>query len=173
MTILSIDPSLINTAFVISKVDRLGNMLPFGYIMSKSPKSKDKKKLIMDDRIDRIHNHFENLEKVVSTYSPDVICLETPSGSQSSAAAISIGYALSLAARCKQIGKTVTCKPNDVKKYINAKTADKKEVITYIDGKYENFLPTKKDKSLHLGESEHIADAIVVAEFCLNQILNR
>jgi len=94
MYILSIDPSLSNTAFVVSKLEGDGTLFPIHYQISQTKKSKDKKIPVMEDRFNRCRQHLENLQEVMTKYQPSYIIGEWPTGSQSSSAAISAGTSL-------------------------------------------------------------------------------
>lgn len=163
MTILSIDPSLANTAFVVSKVSPSGELLPIASIISSTKKRE--KVPVMLDRINRCEQHLNNLHAAVNVYSPTHIAVELPSGSQSSAASVGIGTVLMFIAAAKRLGEVITVSPTQVKKQVNGtNSAEKQEVIDYVDKKYPNFLPKKSNEDIHKGQAEHIADAVVIAE---------
>lgn len=169
MTIIAIDPSLTNTAYVVLNY-KGGKLTPIESRISQTKKAKAKDCPVMQDRVDRIRQHTKTLFDLDMNYKPDYIVSELPSGSQSSSAAVSVGYACGLIALSGLISDSVTCTPMEVKKQVGGINPGKKEVIEYVDKRYPNFLPRKHNGEINLGQAEHIADAIVVAEVCVNKI---
>lgn len=171
--IVTIDPALSNTAVVYSEIfgDKI---VPKSYKLTQTKKSGDKKIPVMRDRFNRMTSHFSGLRSFIDACSPDLIVFEFPSGSKSSAAAVGIGYSIALASSLKADGYNVEgVTPTELKKQVNGtNSADKKEIIKYVENKYPNFLPRKNSKGdINEGKSEHIADAIVVAEVAVKKQL--
>lgn len=170
MRILSIDPSLSNTAIVALDTDGK-TVKPVGYILSQT-KPQKKGTPVMPHRFERCKQHFENIDLAIRMYKPDVVFFEYPTGSQSSAAAVGVGVSLSICAYVSSMLPTHGFKASQVKKKVNGtNSASKKEVISYVNNRYPNFLPTKNKKGdINEGKAEHIADAIVIAEVGIEEI---
>jgi Holliday junction resolvasome RuvABC endonuclease subunit len=167
--ILTIDPALSNTAFVISEVEGQQLTIKQTFLVQTAP---NKKLPVMRDRYNRMTKQFNMLNTVLANCKPDLIVFEYPSGSQSSAAAVGIGYSLALSASIKSRDyKIEGVKPSELKKQVNGtNSADKKEIIAYIDKRYPNVLPIKNKKGdINQGKAEHIADAIVIAEVAIKK----
>lgn len=161
MKFISVDPSLSNTAIVWGNYSD-GIIEWLGYDIAISKKSPNKKMKVMEDRVNRIVGIFSCIDNVIERENPIISFGEYPSGSQSSAAAVSLGISCSILAKLPNlIGVT----PMDVKKIVGAGIVDKKHIMKYCENKYPDFnYERKKDNSFVEGRMEHVCDAMVIAE---------
>ena len=106
--------------------------------------------------ISGINNHLADI---------DIIVIELPIGSQSSAAMKSYGICIALSAYASQLGiKTLYVSPFDVKKVVGKTNTTKHAIVDWVNLKHPNIL------SKQLYKSNHEADATVAVYAALNQI---
>ena len=106
--------------------------------------------------IEGINNNINNI---------DIIVIELPIGSQSSAAMKSYGICIALSAYASQLGiKTLYVSPFDVKKVVGKTNTTKHAIIDWVNNKHPNIL------SKQIYKSNHEADATVAVYAALNQI---
>ena len=158
---ISIDPSLRNTAVVYGELQ--GDIIKLkGSYIHQNTKDKSKQVRASSDLIVRGRGLIKQVNAWVDVYAPDIIFAETPSGSQSFKGAIAYGVSCMLIATLKPAPIEVT--PQEVKKVLGKGVISKDMIINYVDKKYPNFLPRKKNGAINKSEAEHIADAVVAAE---------
>ena len=115
----------------------------------------------MEDRLCRIKDIFEVIDDIVDVFKPDVCFGEYPSGSQSSAASVSVGISLSILAKLPNL---IPVTPMDVKKVVSNGVVSKDDVMGYCLSKYPAFPYEKKsDGTLIKARMEHVCDAIAIA----------
>ena len=162
MKFISIDPSLSNLGIVRGEIIK-DNLILDSHTLVSTEKSKNKTIRVSSDVIQRIQFLQNALRVSIEDYKPQVIFAETPSGSQSANGMLSYGISCGLIAMCNPPAIQVT--PIEVKKLtVGSKTASKKDVIEYVNNKYQGFLETKRDGSVVETRMEHIADAVCIAE---------
>ena len=157
---LSIDSSLANTGIAVGTTD--GNKTDIEYIgLITTEKDKSKKIRASSDTISRCKKTYYTVHSIIDNYKPDVVFIETPSGSQNSSAMKSYGSTCMLIASIRPNPIQVT--PNEVKEAsVGKKTASKKEMIDWAYNLYPNVAWDKnKDGSLK-NKNEHMADAIAI-----------
>lgn len=184
MKVLSIDPSLRNTAIVAGIIRDDWQYEPLTYHIISTEKSKDKKKKATDDFIDRcgfIYSESQALlagtfltesDEVLSDFmNPDVIFVESPSGSQSANAAKSYASSCFFISTLRPKAYTVT--PHEVKVMSQgSKTATKHEMVEWVQKTYPNFNFPMHAEKFNMSKSEHIADAIAVAHVGIEKLKN-
>lgn len=158
---MSLDPSLTNTAVVYGELDTSTDTLyPKNYKLINTVKTKLKTIRASSDLVRRCRTINEELQKLIDEYKPDVVFVETPSGSQNYSGAIS--YAVS----CYLIGTInpppIEVTPLEVKMASVGKgTASKKDVMNYCLKKFPDFpYELKKDGSMVEAKMEHVCDSI-------------
>lgn len=166
MKFISIDPSLRNTALVYGVIEG-GKLVPKGYKLITTEKSKGKKVRVVSDLIVRCRTLREGVQQFVREHKPDIIFTETPSGAQSFHSGVSYAVSCYLIASVDPPAIEVT--PTELKNStVGKKSASKKEIIEYVRTNYPNFaLPMKTVKgkeSVVVGKAEHICDAVCAAE---------
>lgn len=124
-------------------------------------KTKNKQVRSSSDTIARCRKTHEFVLEEISTWGPDVIFAETPSGSQSSAAMKSYGITCMLLASITPPPIEVT--PIEVKlASVGSKSASKASIIKWASDKYTH-LDWHVYRGKLQGKNEHTADAIGVA----------
>lgn len=161
---MSLDPSLTNTAVVWGKLDISKDILyPEGYELINTVKTKLKTIRQSSDLVRRCRTINEKLHELIEDYKPNVVFVETPSGSQNYSGAIS--YAVS----CYLIGTIdpppIEVTPLEVKMYSAGKgTASKKDIMEYCINKFPDFpYERKKDGTLVEAKMEHVCDSIATS----------
>lgn len=165
---VSIDPSLRNTGIVWGEIVDGKTLTTGGHHLVQTEKSKNKQVRVSSDIITRCRKIHQGIAAVIIDVNPNVIFVETPSGSQSSAAMRSYGICCALIAMITPPPIEIT--PQELKKNVmGSLTASKAQIISYVEGKYPNLkLPTKTQKggvtTVIASKAEHIADAVCAAE---------
>lgn len=149
--ILGIDPSLRNLGLAIAEYHNNTLTITHTVLASTKPyKTNKTPQNILDlQSAKQLYNVLQsNLEGI------NIICVELPTGSQSSRANTSYGICIGLIASITEI-PVIVVKPSEVKKIVGNITTSKKDIIEWVINKHpEAVLP----KSL---KKEHICDAIV------------
>lgn len=168
MKIIGIDIGFRNTGWVIAEVDnKVINILDCGCLHTE--KNKDKKVKVSEDDAATNQYIFSSLLEIISTHQVEHIAIELPtSGAKSASAMKSMCMAAAVVA-CVCIASKLPytfISPNQVKRIVagEIRKVEKDEVMGWVKNKYGsvyNFPKTKKDY-------EHIADAVVVLEACIN-----
>jgi Holliday junction resolvasome RuvABC endonuclease subunit len=157
----SIDPSMANLALVVGTID--DNMkieCTNGYLIS-TEKTKSKQVRASSDTIDRCRELLAGLRAPLQEWAPDVIFVETPSGSQSAAGMKSYGIVCMLIASLDPWPIEVT--PQEVKKKVMGRlTASKREIIDWAHARHPD-LPWIKGRGKLADKNEHMADAVAIA----------
>lgn len=166
MKFISIDPSLRNTALVYGVIEG-DKIIPEGYKLVTTEKSKDKKVRVVSGLVNRCRILREGVKEFFNKHKPDIVFAETPLGAQSFHAGVSYAVSCYLIASVEPPAIEVT--PKGLKKGTVGKiSASKKEIIEYVRTNYPSFaLPMKTVKgkeSVVVGKAEHICDAVCVAE---------
>lgn len=174
---LSIDSSLRNTGISWGSIN--GNEVHIeGILLHQTEKSKNKQVRASSDTIRSCRSTYTFLIGKIKEINPQVIFVETPSGSQSASGMKSYG------ATCQLIGSIypppVEVTPNEAKiASTGNKKATKAEIIKWAYDKYPNLDWVKSGKilkssvqvtgTLHLsGDNEHCADSIAVVHAGVN-----
>lgn len=147
MKILGLDPSLSNWGYAVGLLDTGLTIIDTGVIQTKPDKTKRRQNLKDYDRCHHIYHHLVSLVKDI-----DVICVELPTGSQSSRACVSYGACVALTATLPV--KVIVTTPNQTKRLVGSSTASKDDVINWVKDKHPYLDLSIKTKA------EHIADAI-------------
>lgn len=145
MIILGLDPSLRNTGYFIGKVFPDGSVQPLFEeesvgVLSTAPLSKGAKKKAYKNEhlVKNAHSVYTRLCDLLDHwaelgYKPDLICSETPVGSQTASAAVSYGFC------CALLGALSVNYPDIPIMHIRA------EEVKDVWGKTKNHIPTKAD----------------------------
>ena len=161
MVVLGIDPSLANTCIVVGELSDKG-FSPITYKVISTEKTQTKQIRASSDLIDRCREIHRALEFFCEKYSPGMIFVETPSGSQSASAMKGYGVSCALIATLKPSPIEVT--PTEVKMAsVGVKTASKKEMIDWAFDKYPS-VGWECRNGYPLNRMEHLADALAVIE---------
>lgn len=146
--ILAFDPSLSNWGFSIGLLKDKLSIIQTGVIKTKTKKAKINQNLKDYDRCQLLYQGILPLVK-----GKDLLCVELPTGSQTSRAMVSYAVCIALVATLDI--DTVIVTPNEVKRFVGSDTASKDDVIHWVKHKHPTLtLPNKT-------EAEHIADSIV------------
>ncbi len=157
---ISIDSSLANTGIATGKI--IDNKILIDKIeLIQTSKSKIKSIRVSSDTIARCRTTYKFVNEITENYNPDIIFMETPSGSQNASGMKSYG------ATCQLIGSLspppLEVTPNETKIYsVGDKTASKVTIINWAYNKYPNldwFFHANKLQN----KNEHMADAIAIA----------
>ncbi len=160
MRFVSIDSSLANTGVAVGNVGPTG-VITVDYIkLHSTSKSKHKQIRASSDAIQRCRSTWEFIQEIVKEEKPNVVFMETPSGSQSSSGMKSYGATCQLIASIHPAPIEVT--PTEVKlASFGTKTASKKDMIDWAHGLYPNVEWFWHSGKLQ-AKNEHMADAIAI-----------
>jgi len=164
MEFISIDPALANTALVFGETegDEL-RLIEYKLIQTKKEKGGT------DEVVGRCELINNNVHDYIKEKDPDYVLIETPSGSQSFMGGVSYAVVCYLIATIKRYKEVLTTTPVGMKKHILGKNdATKEEIIEYVGTKYPYFELPMVGTQINKSKAEHIADAVGVAETCLN-----
>jgi len=161
MRFVSIDSSLANTGIAVGNVGPTG-VITIDYIkLHSTSKSKHKQIRASSDAIQRCRSTWQFIKEIINSEKPNVVFMETPSGSQSSAGMKSYGATCQLIASIEPAPIEVT--PIEVKVgSVGVKTASKTDMINWAYKLYPNvewFWHAGKKQA----KNEHMADAIAIA----------
>ena len=161
MRFLAIDSSLANTGVAWGEYNK-GVFSVQGVDMVSTEKTKNKSVRASSDTIERCSQTLSFLRKHLNVIEPDVIFVETPSGSQNSSAAKSYGIVCMLIATLSPSPIQVT--PIEVKQAtVGKKTASKQEMIDWSYSKHPDADGWQLRKGEPLKKMEHVSDAIAIA----------
>jgi Holliday junction resolvasome RuvABC endonuclease subunit len=159
MKIVSIDPSLRNTALVYSELTD-GVVKVIDSVTIETEKSKLKQVRASSDLIHRCDVLHRHVNKFLEKHSPEIIFVETPSGSQSASGMKNYGVSCYMIATLTPRAIEVT--PTEVKKAtVGTKTASKNEMIAWAFEKHPEA-PWTLRNDFPLAKQEHMADAIAI-----------
>ena len=159
MKIVSIDPGLRNTALVYSELTD-GVVKVIDSVTIETEKSKQKQVRASSDLIHRCDVLHRYVNKFLEKHSPEIIFVETPSGSQSASGMKNYGVSCYLIATLTPRAIEVT--PTEVKKAtVGTKTASKHEMIAWAFEKHPEAPWTLRNE-FPLAKQEHMADAIAI-----------
>jgi Holliday junction resolvasome RuvABC endonuclease subunit len=159
---VAIDSSLANTGVAIGSIDPLGKPTVHRIALVETEKSKNKQVRASTDTIDRCRQTFKFVDQILKEEKPHVIFVETPQGSQSSAAMKSYGATCQLIASL--IPAPIEVTPNEVKMgSVNLATANKTTMINWAHKLYPNleWFINRSTGELQ-NKNEHLADAIAI-----------
>ena len=163
LNILSFDPSLRNWGIAKMTYDNSTglDLLSVDVIHTFIDKGSKESKALQD--LEACNTLIEGINKHLDVI--DLIVIELPIGSQSSAAMKSYGICIALSAYISQLGiKTLYVSPFDVKKVVGKTNTTKHAIVDWVNLKHPNIL------SKVLYKSNHEADATVAVYAALNQI---
>lgn len=152
MIVLGFDPSLSNWGYCKVFISDSGlEFKEYGVIQTKPDKRKIKQNIKDYERCQCLYKNLLPLLDGV-----DVICVELPTGSQSSRAMVSYSVCIALTACISTIKPNIRIiTPRQVKEHTNAVDGSKEHIINWVKDKYPNLkLPCKT-------KAEHICDSIV------------
>ena len=161
MKFLSIDSSLANTGVATGIIGPTGIVTVNDIGLIETKKTKNKQVRASSDTISRGRTTHNFIINVMRDYQPAVIFVETPSGSQNSAAMKSYGMTCQLIASIFPPPIEVT--PTEVKMAaLGNKTASKDDMIKWAMDVYPD-LPWEMHAEKPKAKNEHMADAIAIA----------
>ena len=159
MRVLSVDPSLRNTALVYSELND-GVVKVIDALTVVTEKSNKKQVRASSDLIQRCDLLNKTVQKCVEKWDPQIIFVETPSGSQSASGMKNYGVSCYLIATLRPRAIEVT--PTEVKMAtVGTKTASKNDMITWAFEKHPE-VPWTLRNDFPLAKQEHMADAIAI-----------
>jgi Holliday junction resolvasome RuvABC endonuclease subunit len=159
MRVLSIDPSLRNTCLVYSEVED-GGIRIIDSITIETEKSKQKQVRASSDLIQRCDVLHRGVQEYIEKWNPEIIFVETPSGSQSASGMKNYGVSCYMISTLRPRAIEVT--PTEVKKAtVGTKTASKHEMIAWAFEKHPEAPWTLRNE-FPLAKQEHMADAIAI-----------
>jgi Holliday junction resolvasome RuvABC endonuclease subunit len=161
MRFVAIDSSLSNTGIAIGTITEDGSIQVEKIQLCETEKTKHKQVRASSDTIDRCRKTHRFIHKILDAEMPDIVFVETPSGSQSSAGMKSYGATCALIASVEPDPIEVT--PVEVKvAFTGSKEASKVSIINKAVGLYPQL-----EWYYHAGKlqakNEHCADAIAIA----------
>ena len=161
MKFVSIDSSLANTGVAWGEIKDDGTIHVLGISLHETTKTKSKQVRASSDTIDRCKSTHQFIKDVIGTTNPQVLFVETPSGSQNSSAMKSYGATCQLIATLSPDPIQVT--PNEVKmSSVGKKTASKVDMMNWARSLYPDVQwDLNKDGSMK-AKNEHMADAIAI-----------
>lgn len=171
LEIIGIDPSLRNWGLVKTEYDTQTKQLLVKDSLLVQPT-----KLTGKHRVNQADIHSaEQLYKASNSFieNAQAICIEVPTGSQSSRAMASYGICVGIigSLKAKDI-PIIQVTPLEVKKVIGNNQASKLEVINWVTNKHPEYnlpMQTKKGiKQIITSKAEHLADALVAIYASLN-----
>jgi len=161
MKFISIDSSLAHTGIAIGTIGPTNVITVEEIALNSTEKSKNKQVRASSDTIERCQRTFQFVQACIFTHSPDVIFVETPSGSQSAAGMKSYGATCQLIATL--VPDPIQVTPNEVKMAsVGSKTASKVQMIEWAYAKYPKLEWYWHAKQLQ-AKNEHMADAVAIA----------
>ncbi len=157
---LSIDSSLANTGTAAGYITKDGDIVVEDIELVTTTKTKNKSIRASSDTIDRCKRTYNQVHWLIKYHKPDIIFVETPSGSQNSSAMKSYGSTCMLIA---SLDRAIQVTPVEVKeKSIGKKNASKREMIDWAHSKYPTLKWNYRGVDLQ-NNNEHMADAIAIA----------
>ena len=159
MKVLSIDPSLRNTCLVYSEIEDGGIRILDSWTIE-TQKNKNKQVRASSDLIQRCDALHRTVNYYIEKWNPQIIFVETPSGSQSASGMKNYGVSCYLIATLRPRAIEVT--PTEVKMAsVGTKTASKNDMIAWAFEKHPEA-PWKLRNDFPLAKQEHMADAIAI-----------
>lgn len=161
MKFISIDSSLAHTGVAIGFYDS-GQIRITDISLNSTEKTKNKQVRASSDTIDRCRDTHNFIHNIIVREKPDVIFMETPSGSQSASGMKSYGATCQLIAGIKPAPIEVT--PIEVKKAsVGSQTASKRQMIDWAHHLYGHVSGWLWHAGKLQDKNEHMADAIAIA----------
>lgn len=164
MKFISIDSSLRNTGIAVGSYNE-GKISVEHIFLNKTEKSKEKTVRASSDTVSRCRETYNFVQGLIKEHNPQVVFVETPSGSQNSSAMKSYGTTCMLIASINPPPIEVT--PIEVKlATVGKKTASKQDMIDWAYNLHSNIewlFKTQKGKKSLVADNEHLADAIAIA----------
>lgn len=174
MRFISIDSSLSHTGWCVGEItNQIGfkrdeiRIEDIGLITTEN-ETKKKNVRASSDTVRRCRVTAHGLMDVMDTYKPEIIFVETPSGSQNANAMKSYGATCQLIAFMNP--DPIEVSPIEAKlASVGTKTASKEEIIRWAYKKYPNLEWHTSRGGIDVGEvklakdNEHIADSIAIA----------
>lgn len=161
MKFISIDTSLRYTGIAIGNIDTENNISVSNIVLTETKKTENKQVRASSDTIERCRQTHLFVHDILEKEKPDVIFVETPTGSQSANGMKSYG------AVCALIASIITPPPIEVTPievkvaYMNDKTASKEAIINKAAANHPEL-----NWFYHAGKlqnkNEHMADAIAI-----------
>ena len=157
---VSIDSSLANTGIAIGNIVD-DNIFIVDTFLTETKKTKIKQVRASSDSIARCKQTYDFVHNIIKHIKPQLIIIETPSGSQSASGMKSYGSTCMLIASLKPAPIEVT--PMEVKlASVGHKKANKAQMIKWASDKYPKIKWLYHAGKLQ-NKNEHIADAIAIA----------
>jgi Holliday junction resolvasome RuvABC endonuclease subunit len=167
MKFLAIDSSLAHTGVAVGKIIN-DSLYIEGIYLCETEKTKNKQVRASSDTIERCRQTHKFVHDLIKTHKPDVIFVETPSGSQSAAGMKSYGTTCQLIAGLYPESIEVTPQETKVAS-VNDKTASKRAIIDWAYDKYPLLSWIYDGKKLQ-NKNEHMADAIAIAHAAVKTV---
>lgn len=162
MKFVSIDSSLAHTGLAIGTITPENNILVEELLLVETEKTKNKQVRASSDTIIRCRTTYEFVKSVLEKYKPQIVFVETPSGSQTASGMKSYGTTCQLIAVLEP--QPIEVQPLEVKMAsVGKKTASKEEIINWAYALYPNTPGWKWHGGKLQGKNEHVADAIAIA----------
>ena len=160
MKFIAIDSSLSNTGVTYGTIEN-DIIQVDGIELIETSKTKNKQVRASSDTVSRCRETYTKLTIIIKGIEPDVIFMETPSGSQNASGMKSYGATCQLIAALNPEPIEVT--PHEVKMAsVNDKKASKEKMITWAINVYPHLSWLYHAGKLQ-AKNEHMADAIAIA----------
>lgn len=161
MKFISIDSSLRYTGIAVGRITKTNEILVDKILLTETKKTKNKQIRASSDTIQRCRKTHQFVHDTLNSVKPDVIFVETPSGSQNSSAMKSYGAVCALIASITS-PPPIEVTPIEVKvAYMGNKTASKESIIKKASETYPDLDWFYHQKKLQ-NKNEHMADAIAI-----------
>lgn len=161
MKFIAIDSSLRYTGVAVGTIDKEDNISVDKLLLTETQKTKNKQIRASSDTINRCREIHSFVHQIMADENPDVIFVETPSGSQNASGMKSYGLVCMLIASL--VPPPIEVTPTEVKvAYMGNKTASKESIINKASTQYPDLEWHYRAGKLQ-NKNEHIADAIAIA----------
>jgi Holliday junction resolvasome RuvABC endonuclease subunit len=159
LNFISIDSSLANTGIALGTIID-NDIFIKDIFLIETKKSKVKNIRVSSDTIQRCRSTYIFIQSHIITYNPDIIFMETPSGSQNASGMKSYGATCQLISVLTPPPVEVT--PIETKIHsVGKKQASKRSIINWAYNKYPDLHWLKRKGHL-IDKNEHMADAIAI-----------
>jgi len=163
MIVISIDPSMSNTALIAFRYDPVARTaVAIDSITLRTEKTSSKQVRASSDLIQRCGHLYAEAHAFIRKHAPDLVFAETPSGSQSASGMKNYGVSCFLLSTLTP--KPIEVTPHEVKiATVGKKTATKVEMIDWAFSRHPEInwklTPAKRPQ---VTTEEHLADAVGV-----------
>lgn len=173
MKIVGIDPSLRNWGMVKVTYNPILNQVYVNTSKLIQPKQLEKANRTNEKDVYSASQLYSFSKEFIDK-DVDAICIEVPTGSQSSRAMASYGTCVGVIGSLHDLGiPIIQVTPTEVKKVTGDRVADKKDIIEWVMNKHPEYqLPMQKKQGMKepiYTKAEHLADALLAVYAALDK----